>query len=279
MPKLLITGSSGQLARAFQEHLQAKSLDFAAPPESDLDITQKKSVESWIKSVNPDIIINCAAYNAVDQAEAEPDVCRRINSEGPGILARLCLKYNCFLVHFSSDYVFDGSKQSLYDEEDAANPLNVYGQSKLDGEEAIKKILAKYLIFRLSWVFGQGQQNFLYKFSEWAKQSQTLRVANDEISVPTYTEDIVTVTMEALKHNSTGLYHLTNTGQASRYEVACHYVSLKGLENEVVPVPMSTFSTKAKRPGFSAMSNAKISQALGITIPTWQNAIDRYIHQ
>jgi len=173
----------------------------------------------------PDIVINCAAYNLVDKAEEDYITAYKTNALGVRNLAYLSNKLNAFFVHYSTDYVFDGTKENgLYTEEDTPNPLNEYGKSKLTGERWIVEETENYLLFRVSWVYGRGKQNFIYKLIQWAKNNDYLKIAYDEISVPTSTRTIVEVTLKALDNGLTGLYHLTNSGYASRYEWAKKYL-------------------------------------------------------
>jgi len=275
--KILILGANGQLGQEFVNILSDSKFNFVAPQEKDCDITDSNKLNAFITQEAPEIIINCAAYNAVDDAEANSDVADLINHRAVLNIAQICKEKQIFLVHYSSDYVFDGTKQQLYTEEDMVNPLNVYGKSKLAGEEAVKDNLSDYLIFRLSWVIGKGKQNFLYKLAGWAQNNKVLKISADEVSVPTFTNTVVDITLLALEEKLTGLYHLTNSGYASRYELAKAFIVGKKLDNLVVPVPMSTFTVKAARPLFSAMSNAKLSKALDVEIPTWQEALVKFI--
>lgn len=272
----LIAGAGGQLAREFQKAAASQHLNLAAPSEKDFNITDKKQAADIFTKIRPDIVINCAAYNLVDEAEDVPKPAFSINADAVEGLALLCRRHKAFLVHYSSDYVFDGKKGSLYIEEDTVNPLNVYGKSKLKGEEAIKACFNDFLIFRLSWLFGDGKQNFLYKLSSWAQKNTNLKVSNDEISVPTYTQDVVKATLLSLEKGLRGLYHLTNSGYCSRYELAKYFLGQMGLNNTLEAVSMNDFKLKAKRPLFSAMSNAKITKDLNQIIPSWQDAIDRF---
>lgn len=275
--KIMILGADGQLGRCFVEILTARNFKFIAPPEKDCDITNDGKLNGFVAAAAPDIIINCAAYNAVDDAETNADTADLINHQAVSNIARICKVKQIFFVHYSSDYVFDGTKQQLYTEEDTVNPLNVYGKSKMAGEQAIQNARFKSLVFRLSWVIGKGRQNFLYKLSTWAQKNKVLKISADEVSVPTFTNTVVEVTLLSLKKQLTGLYHLTNSGYASRYELAKAFIAHNRLDNLVVPVAMSNFKTKAARPLFSAMSNAKISKILNISIPTWQEELQNYI--
>jgi len=275
--KILILGANGQLGQEFVNVLADSKFNFVAPQEKDCDITDGDKLKAFVAQEAPEIILNCAAYNAVDEAEANPAVADLVNHQAVLNIAKICNEKQIFLVHYSSDYVFDGTKGQLYTEEDIVNPLNVYGKSKLAGEQAIKDNLAGYLIFRLSWVIGKGKQNFLYKLSTWAQTNKVLKISADEVSVPTFTNTVVDITLLALEEKLTGLYHLTNSGYASRYELAKAFIVKRKLDNLVVPVPMSSFTVKAKRPLFSAMSNARLAKALDVEIPTWEEGLARYI--
>jgi dTDP-4-dehydrorhamnose reductase len=277
--KILITGANGQLGREFVKILSERNCAYVAPDESECDVTNSEQVIKIIDSESPDVIINCSAYNAVDIAEENAADAFNINKEAVAGLAYICRDKKILLIHYSTDYVFDGQATEPYREDDKTDPVNVYGMSKLAGEEAMRNILEEFLIFRLSWLYGRGKQNFLYKFTEWAVSKDTIRVSSDEISVPTYCEDVVEVTIKALEKGIFGLFHLCNSGKTSRYDFAKYYAERKGIGSTLEPVPMSTFDTKAKRPSFSVMSNEKLAKELGITIPTWQSGVDRYVER
>jgi dTDP-4-dehydrorhamnose reductase len=277
--KILILGSDGQLARAFKEWMERSSIEHFTPAEAEADITNGQAISRILKETRADIVINGAAYNNVEQAEDDPRTAFAINAEAPGELAGACARENVKLVHFSSDYVFNGETRVPYTENDTPDPLNNYGRSKLEGERAVLAADPSALVLRLSWVTGHGKQNFLYKLEQWQKGRAVLEVADDETSVPTFVETIVEVTLKALSAGLCGLYHLTNSGRASRYEFAKEYIKLKGLPVRVDPVPMSRFPSKAARPKFTAMSNEKISRELGITIVDWRAALEDYVEK
>jgi dTDP-4-dehydrorhamnose reductase len=275
--KFLITGAGGQLAQEFISFFEKHKINYVALRKNQLDITDGDRAAAVVARYKPDILINGAAYNLVDRAEEEPQKAFKINSDGVRHLAAACRRHHIFLVHFSSDYVFDGQKGCPYTEDDRTNPLNIYGQSKLKGEKALHEELEKFMILRLSWVFGSGQQNFLRKLRQWAKGRKELQVVNDEISVPTFTEDVVQVVLPALEQGLTGLFHVTNNGRCSRYEWAKYYFEKEGTGVDVRPVLSGHFPAKAKRPLWTVMSNKKVCDALNIRIPTWQNAVDRVV--
>jgi len=274
--KLLFTGASGQLCKAFITYCQRAGVVHDAPPETQLDITNPDQLSSVLDAAGADVLVNTAAYNQVDKAEADPTIAHRVNADAVGQMAAECQRRKMRFVHFSSDYVFDGTARRPYVETDPPHPLNVYGQSKLAGEQAALAQAPDALILRLSWVFGHGQQNFFHKLEEWSRKRDTLDIVWDQLSTPTYTEDIVMITMKALEQGLQGIWHAPNSGYASRYETARSYLELRGRTNLVIPVSSSQFPTPAQRPFFSVLSNVALAKALQYEIPTWQDALGRY---
>jgi len=275
----LILGSAGQLGSEFQRTLTKQGFNNIAPKEDECNITDFLQVTQLIKKIKPDIIINCAAFNAVDDAELKSNIAFVVNAYAVRDIAEFCRENRIFFIHYSSDYIFDGEKEDFYVENDPPNPLNIYGKSKLLGETHVSEILSEYLIFRLSWVIGKGKQNFLYKLSNWAEQHKVLKISSDEVSVPTFTMDIVSLTLLSLKKGIRGLYHLTNSGYASRYELSKYFIEKTKLDNLIIPVPLSKLSTKTRRPLFSPMSNKLISKELNISIPHWKESLDKYLSE
>jgi dTDP-4-dehydrorhamnose reductase len=273
----LILGANGQLGKAFNDYLNVHNITFFAPPERDCDITHASKLEKIIEMVSPTAIINCAAYNAVDDAEEEEELATMINCIAVEKIAEICNRHEIKLIHYSTDYVFDGTKGDVYTEEDRTSPLNVYGQSKLAGEQIVREKALDFVVFRTSWVFGNGTQNFIYKLRQWAKVNKVLKISCDEVSVPTFVDDIVNVTIKAIEEDLVGLFHLTNTGYASRYEWARHVMKILNTDHTIIPVPMNTFPCKAKRPLFVPMSNEKLSKKLEIDIPHWKASVKRYL--
>jgi len=274
--KVLITGASGQLARAFIRRFQQDGTTFLAPPEAQLDITDAGIVGAAVSAFRPDVIINGAAYNNVDAAEKTPEVAFRVNRDAVGILADAARQHGVRLVHFGSDYVFDGTTQTPYDETSSTAPLNVYGQSKLEGEAAALAGGPGSLLLRTSWVFGDGTQNFFWKLREWCRDRKSIRVVWDQIAAPTYTEDIVTVTLKALEQGLSGRWHLTYSGYASRFETARVFLREIGMDCTVIPVGSDAFPSPARRPFFSVMSNRRLTERLQTRIPDWEDAVARF---
>jgi dTDP-4-dehydrorhamnose reductase len=277
MMKILITGANGQLAREFQASLKEYDYEVISLDRASLDISDPDGVKEAFSRYNPDTVLNCAAYNFVDKAEEDFDAAHKVNALGVRNLASACKGNNALLVHYSSDYVFDGKKEDFYTEEDVTGPVNSYGKTKLLGENFLTEEADEFLLFRVSWVFGEGKQNFLYKLVEWAKKNRVLKVVYDQISVPTYTKDIVNSTILAVEKGLRGVYHLTNSGYASRYEVAHYFLERLGMDNLVLPVSSDYFPSPAKRPFFSAMSNRKLSNDLNVVMPDWKVGIERYL--
>ena len=275
----LILGANGQLGKQFAKDLTSRNKPVIAPDEKDCDITSVDTLSRFIDSVKPTIIINCAAYNAVDMAEQQSETAYLINSTAVKNITTLCSQKNIFLVHYSSDYVFDGAKGNLYTENDIPNPLNIYGKSKRLGEEAVLSSNGKYLLFRTSWVFGNGAQNFIHKMLQWSQKNPVLKLTSDEVSVPTSTIDLVDITLKSIDKGLKGLYHLTSSDYASRYEWGRYIAKKLSLQSTIIPVPMSMFPSPAQRPLFSAMSNQKLQNDLGYSIPDWRDAVDRFIKE
>jgi len=275
--RLLITGAKGQLGREFVKTLENTNHQVYAFSREELDITDFQKVYLTIKEIKPDVVINCSAYNLVDKAEEEFEKALQVNAIGVSNLAIACRETKAFLIHYSTDYVFDGKKEGLYTEEDQPNPLSKYALSKYLGELKVKAILENYLIFRVSWVYGEGKQNFLYKLTEWAKTQEYLRVACDEFSVPTSTRTIVEITLKAIEQGLTGLYHLVNSGYTSRFEWAREFFKLKGIKKFIYPAYQQDFNLSAKRPRFSAMSNERISKELGVEIKEWREELKEVV--
>ncbi len=277
--KIALTGKNGQLAKEFIKLLSIRDINFFSFDRKELDISDFEKVEKVLKEVKPDIVINCAAYNLVDKAEEDKESAYATNTRGAENLAKICSELNCKLVHYSTDYVFDGNKKSLYIEKDIPNPLNYYGRTKLEGELKIKEILENHLIFRVSWLYGEGNNNFIRKFLDWAKDKEELKISENEVSIPTNAGKVAEVSLLAIEENLKGLYHLTNSGYASRYELALKIKEYLNLKNKIIPVNSSIFNLKAKRPEFSAMDNNLIKKVLGIDISYWDEDLKEYLKE
>ena len=278
--RVLITGGAGQLAQAFKRRLVLRGDEVFAPSRAELDVTDSAALSQVVSSFRPKLVINCAAYNLVDKAEEEFERAFAVNALAVAALAHLAREKGFFLVHFSTDYVFDGEKKAPYTEEDQPFPLNKYGLSKRLGELALEGLLSdRALLFRVSWVYGQGKQNFLAKLLTWAEGKESLHVSCDEFSVPTYSETIVTFALKAYERGLSGLYHLVNRGFCSRFEWARAFFSLLGSGPKVFPVRAESFNLPAKRPFFSALSPARLEAELGEEIPSWEEDLKRFVKE
>jgi len=278
--KYLIIGKYGQLAKEFQHLLSSKGEEYIGLSHEEADVRDYVKLNRVFEAYKPGVVINCSAYNQVDKAESDYEEAMKVNALGSYNLALLCREHGSFLVHYSTDYVFDGSKrEGLYTEADEPNPLNKYGLSKLLGELFAMQATHNMLLLRVSWVFGEGTQNFIYKVLNWSKEREVLQVSVDEVSVPTWARRIALVSYEAIHKGLAGLYHLVSSGPASRYERAKQELKLCHKENLVVPVSADTFNLQAKRPKFSSMGNERISAALGIKLPDLESDLEEYLRE
>ena len=272
---LLLLGNHGQLGRAFEGELQNRNAVFKAFSRQELDVTDEESLCDALATNRPTVVINCAAYTNVAQAEHDSKQALSVNALALKSLAGLCAAIDCQLVHFSTDYVFDGKKRTPYTESDPPNPLNEYGRSKRLGETYILESNVRTLLLRTSWVYGEGPNNFVSKLIQWGAQQSTLRVVHDEVSVPTSAIDLARITMEALEQGVSGVFHLVNSGTASRYEWAqAVKESLPSLCSHIEPALSSEFSSHLERPLYSALDNRRLCKRLGLDIRPWQSALE-----
>jgi dTDP-4-dehydrorhamnose reductase len=279
--KCIIFGNKGQLGRAICDMLKRQEIELLGYDLPDYDICDFMLISKIINKQGPDVVINCAAFNEVDNAENNYAIAYKINTAGAENLAIICKREDIKLVHFSSDYVFDGNRYSpgLYTEDDKPNPINNYGKTKLQGEEVIFKHLSNALILRTSWLYGDGTNNFLYKLEQWSKGNRILKIVNDELSIPNSTRIVAEITLKAINNNLCGLYHLTCTGYCSRYDFAKTYFNEINKEQIIYPCTSKDIFSFAKRPNFSALSNEKISNVLQIKLPNWKNELISFIHK
>ena len=253
-------------------------------PYVKLDIADKSQVEKVITEINPDAVIHCAAWTAVDAAEDEEnfDKVRAVNVDGTRNIAEVCKKLDCKMTYISTDYVFDGQGTEPWKPDcKEYNPLNVYGQSKLDGELAVSNILYKYFIVRIAWVFGLNGNNFIKTMLNIGKKYDTLRVVNDQIGTPTYTYDLARLLVDMNETEKYGYYHATNEGGfISWYDFACEIFKRAGYTTKVIPVTTEEYGiSKAKRPFNSRLDKSKLVECGFEPLPTWQNALSRYLNE
>ncbi|HWG21060.1 MAG TPA: dTDP-4-dehydrorhamnose reductase [Terracidiphilus sp.] len=291
--RILILGAAGQVGRELQRSF-AGAGELICAGRARANLAQPDQLRELIRSVRPHVLLNAAAYTAVDRAEAEPELAFAVNGEAPRVLAEEALSAGILLVHYSTDYVFDGSKQGAWEESDAPHPLNVYGASKLVGEDAIRAVGGKYLIFRTSWVYGPHGNNFLGTMLRLGRERDRLTVVDDQVGAPTTSIELADATRLAVDgalagrygvaENWAGLYHMTCGGSTSWYGFAQEiFARAKGLPGAlqpiVEPILSSQYKTAATRPKNSVLSNQKLQSQLGIRLKPWQEALDAVFAQ
>lgn len=273
---VLVTGASGQLGTALKS-IEGKhsEIKFVFVSSSDLDITDKYSIQTVFEKEKPDFCINAAAYTAVDKAESEPEKAFDINVKGAKNLAEICRDCNVTLLHVSTDFVFDGNKNIPYTEEDTTNPQSVYGQTKLDGEQAIKGVFGHYFIIRTSWLYSCFGNNFMKTMLRLAKERTSISVVNDQIGTPTHAVDLAEALIKIITSGKKayGIYHFSNEGIASWYDLAKKIFEINNVTIDLQAIPSSQFPTPAKRPKYSVLDKTKIKTVFGIEIKKWEEAL------
>ncbi|MEG4211387.1 dTDP-4-dehydrorhamnose reductase [Microcoleus sp. S13_B4] len=280
--KILLAGGSGQLAQELQPILLSLG-EVIAVDRTRLDLSQPESIRQAMAEIQPDLVVNAGAYTAVDKAESEPELAHAVNGIAPGIFAEECEKLGASLIHFSTDYVFDGSQGSAYLETDSTNPLGTYGKSKLAGEEAIPKAGNRHIIIRTAWVYGNGGKgNFVKTMLRLGKEREEIRVVADQIGSPTCTGDLgeaISRIIPLLGPETFGTYQYTNSGVCSWYDFAiaifeeAAQLGLPLKVQRVIPITTAEYPTPAKRPAFSVLSTVKISALLGTHPPHWRQGL------
>ena len=278
MKKILLTGKNGQIGWELERTL-APLGEVYAFDHHDFDLANHDYMRKLIRDYRPDFIVNAAAYTNVDKAETDRELATLINGVAPGVLAEEAKHINAVLVHFSTDYVFDGESTTPYDENDTPRPLNYYGETKLTGERAITAMAGKYLILRTSWVYSTRRKNFLTTMLNLGLEKESINVVDDQIGAPTWSRLVSEATAQILCQNLNGkwgIYHLTAAGQTTWHDFAeaifdqCTHIS----RPEIVKIPTSSYPTPAKRPKYSVLSNAKIAKAFHIFLPDWKKGLD-----
>jgi dTDP-4-dehydrorhamnose reductase len=285
--KILLLGNTGQLGWELERSLstlgQVTATDYPA-----INLTEPHSILPLLRQVSPQIIINATAYTAVDRAETEPKLAQAINAHTPGLLAEEAKRLGAALIHYSTDYVFDGQKGSPYTEDDQPNPLGVYGQSKLEGEHAVLNAGGAVLVLRTSWVYSLRRDSFVTKVLSWSRQQRTLHLVSDQISGPTWARPLAEITALLLAQagpdpsgwlgERAGLYHLAGSGYCSRLEWGQAILRLdpqpeEQLTEQILPASTADFPTPAQRPLFSALNCSYFAQTFGLRLPEWQEAL------
>lgn len=274
--RILVTGSSGQLGSELRYLAQGSAHSWLFCDVAELDITQPKAVENFFEQHRPEVVVNCAAYTAVDKAEEDEEACMRINAEAVGILAHTCLRYSATLIHISTDYVFSGTAHKPLLPTDATEPIGVYGRSKLRGEELIRQSGCRHIILRTSWLYSSHGGNFVKTMLKFFGERELVKVVSDQVGTPTYARDLA----EAILHiiytdqlGKTGTYHYSNLGVCSWYDFAHAIATLSGSTCRVEPCKSAEFPTKAKRPLYSVLDTSSTTATFGLGNRHWQDAL------
>ena len=295
--KILVTGIRGQLGHDVMDALKARWIEAVGVNSSDMDVTDETKVREVIESVHPDAVIHCGAWTAVDAAEDHIEEARAVNGTGTAHVAAMCAEIGAKLMYFSTDYVFDGEGETPWKPEDPTGPRGIYGQTKLEGEEAVRRILPdRHFICRLQWVYGINGKNFVKTMLRLAEDHDRLTVVCDQIGGPSYTRDIAELSAEMIQTDKYGTYHVANTGYCSWYEFACEIfieagytvMGEKSKDSDmyfghekkitVFPVTSDQYPAKAKRPHNSRFDTGKLSEAGFSQLPSWQDALHRFLH-
>ena len=274
--KLLVTGSDGLVG---MNTLPALMREFEVVPfvESQWDITDEKLGEEVFRLNRPDALLNLAAITDVDGCEDRQETAFRVNADGAGILAGLCARHGVRMVHFSTDYVFDGTKGTPYSEEDTTNPVSVYGKSKLQGERQVLERLASAIIMRTEWVYGAGGENFITKVVRAAREKGSVEVVDDQTGTPTYASDLARPIADLIRSGARGIYHVTNGGWCTWYQFARQIFSLLAMDVACTPITSDRIRRKAKRPAYSVLDCGKLVSQTQTAMRDWQAALEDYL--
>lgn len=275
--KVLVTGVGGQLGYDVMRQLHKRGIDCCGADRAEFDITDYAATHRFITAYAPDAVIHCSAYTAVDRAEDEPELCRAVNAGGSENIARVCREIGAKMLYISTDYVFPGNGEAFYNVDDATGPQNVYGQTKLEGELAVKGLLERYFIVRISWVFGINGNNFIKTMLRLAESHKELSVVADQIGSPTYTEDLAALLVDMVQTDKYGTYHATNEGVCSWADFAEKIFAAAGVQVKVNHIASAAYPTRAKRPQNSRLSKQKLVEQGFSLLPTWQDAVERYV--
>ena len=278
--KIALIGANGMLGTEFMYKFQAGNSNIVPLTDRDIDITDYEYTLEVLTQIKPEIIINCAAYTAVDQAEQDIEMAFKVNALGVKHLAQSADKLHSHLVHYSTDYVFPGANANGYVEDAETSPINQYGASKLQGEQELANILApqQYIIMRTAWLYGNRGKNFVRTMLTLADTMNVVKVVNDQIGSPTHTKDLVQWTTDLLQLSAYGTFHSVNSGNCSWYDFAKEIFRLAGKKVELVAVPSHEFPTPAKRPAFSILINKKLENTLNYPITNWPAALSEYLN-
>ena len=275
--KILVTGYNGQLGFDVVKELKKRNIECKGVDRDDFDITDSDAVRSYINAYKPDAVVHCAAYTAVDKAEDEPDICKKVNVTGSENIAKVCAENDIKMVYISSDYVFGGAGSEAFETDAPINPCNVYGKTKADGEKVVAALCKKHFIIRTSWVFGLNGGNFVKTMLRLAQTHSELSVVDDQIGSPTYTPDLAVLICDMVVSDKFGVYHATNENYCSWAQFAAEIMRLKNKNVKINPVTTAEYGAKALRPLNSRLSKKSLDEAGFNRLPTWQDALKRYL--
>ena len=275
--RVLVTGVKGQLGYDVVKDLEKRGHQPIGVNRDEMDLMDNEAIRTFIMNLKPEAIIHCAAYTAVDKAEEEVETCYQINAESVKVISECAKELDVKLIYISTDYVFDGTKEGEYVETDLPNPINVYGASKLKGEQYVQTLLEKYYIVRISWVFGVNGNNFIKTMRRLGSERDELNIINDQVGSPTYTADLAPLLVDMMETDKYGIYHATNEETCSWYEFANEIFKQSGIEVKTNPITTDQYPTAAKRPMNSRMSKAKLKANGFNLLPTWQEALAHYL--
>ncbi len=277
--KVLVTGVKGQLGYDVAKELEKRGTSVVGVDVDEMDITDEAAVRRVISEASPDAVIHCAAYTAVDAAQDNEEMCRKVNAEGTRYIAKMCKELGIKMLYISTDYVFDGQGTRPWEPDDERNPLSVYGQTKYEGELAVQNMLDKYFIVRITWTFGVNGKNFVKTMLRLSEKNSSIRVVNDQYGSPTATADLAVLLSDMIATDKYGIYHATNEGICTWYEFTCEIFRQAGIGVEVVPVTTAEYGAKAPRPANSRMSKDKLTANGFERLPSWQDALTRYLKE
>ena len=277
--KVLVTGYNGQLGYDVIKELNSRSIECLGVDLQDFDITDKAQTMEYVRNYNPDAVVHCAAYTAVDRAEDDEETCYRVNVTGSENLATACKEVDAKMLYVSTDYVYGGKGETPFETTDEPDPKSVYGRTKLEGENAVRKHLDKYFIVRTSWVFGINGNNFVKTMLRLGAEREALTVVDDQIGSPTYTPDLARLICDLIVTDKYGIYHGTNENYCSWAEFASEIMKLGGRNCEIKPIPSREYPAKAQRPLNSRLSKSCLDEAGIKRLPTWQDALERFFDE
>lgn len=275
--KILVTGATGQLGWDVVKELKKRNIECRGVGSKDLNITDKEAVFAYIRAYQPDAVIHCAAYTAVDKAEDEPEQCRDVNVNGTAYIAEACREIDAKMIYISTDYVFGDDGDRPHEVNDPVHPLNVYGQTKWEGEEAVRHALQKYFIVRISWVFGEHGNNFVKTMLRLGQTHKEISVVVDQFGAPTYTADLAPLLCDMVQTDKYGTYHACNGGCCSWAEFAEEIFRQAHMKVKVKHITTEEYPTKARRPKNSRMSMKSLAKAGFEILPEWRDAVKRYL--